>query len=476
MMRWAGWRRPRRWANVRIQTQDIVVTGQTVGLTATGWTTNSTQPDVESDNLLSYSRTEYDPAGRVWKTYIQNDAGNEICTSEYVYDIAGRQIKTISLPGMPDETIAETHYDGNRRDYVTDAQNNTTSFTYDDLGRVITTIYPPSDYVNESGVSVADANTYTHVAYDGLGRKQYEMSGVSFDDMPAVETDSFKDNAKEYVYNVSGALSRVVLPQVKDPSDSQWKHPYYGYLYDDYGNMIGIIDAKDCLTVFEYDHFNRQRFKYMPFKITPAEHADLLDADTDVYTLATTTLPRYEEKVYDDANFGRLLYEMDYKQQVVEYAYDTRGRLEYKYYYEADGDLDGDNENYLSSSYAEYTRYTYDSLGRRDAVYKDGEIQQDYDYDDEGNLQEITTPQGTVTYDYNPITGQKEATHGNTISTTYAYDDLGRLAGVNGSTQYTYTAVGSRASVTLPNGVYTWYNYNALNRLTTFKTLRSSRK
>ena len=467
----------RRWANVRIQTEDIVVAGQTVGLTATGWTTNGTQPDIESDNLLSCSRTEYDPAGRVWKTYTQNDTGTEICTAEYVYDLAGRQIRTISLPGTPDETEAETQYNGSRRDYVTDAQGNTTSFIYDDLGRVITTVYPPSDYVDESGASVADANTYTHVAYDGLGRKQYEMSGVSFDDMPAVETDAFKDNAKEYVYNISGALSRVILPQVQDPADSQTKHPYYDYLYDDYGNMIGIIDAKDRLTVFEYDHFNRQRFKYMPFEITPAEHADLLDGDTDVYTLATAALPLYEEKVYDDANFGRLLYEMDYKQQVVEYAYDTRGRLEYKYYYDADGDLDGDNENYLANPqvYAEYMRYTYDVLGRQDVIYKDGEPEQDYDYDNEGNLQEITTPQGTITYGYNSITGQNPtSTVSDNTSTTYAYDDLGRLDSVNDTTQYTYTAVGSRQSVSLPNGVYTHYAYNNLNRLTSLVHFESS--
>ncbi len=86
----------RRWASVAITVQDIHdASGWLVGKTATGWTAAG-NPAV-AGNELSHSRTEYDIAGRVWRTYSQNEAGDPVCTAEYVYDgkISAKFFKSI---------------------------------------------------------------------------------------------------------------------------------------------------------------------------------------------------------------------------------------------------------------------------------------------------------------------------------------------------------------------------------------------
>ncbi|MHC4759009.1 MAG: RHS repeat domain-containing protein, partial [Planctomycetota bacterium] len=84
---------------------------------------------------------------------------------------AGMLPKAIASAVLTGTHRTDTFYKGTRRDYVTDARGNTTSFTYDAMGRVTTTTYPDS-VVTEGGVN--PVTTYSHVGYDGLGRKIWE--------------------------------------------------------------------------------------------------------------------------------------------------------------------------------------------------------------------------------------------------------------------------------------------------------------
>ena len=206
--------------------------------------------------------------------------------------------------------------------------------------------------------------------------------------------------------------------------------------------------------------------------------------ESEIYSSLDAVGPLYERSFYD--TLGRTDYVMDYKQQATKYFYDTQGRLEYKRYYEADGDLDGDNEN-MPDSYVEEIAYTYDTLGRQETVTDTtGTIT--YYYDNEGRIHVIDSPQGVIEYLYNAVTGSKTAvvsyaadtlyedivddTATPVNSTTYGYDDLGRLDNVNDTVSYGYTAVGSRETMEIDtDGSTGWelrtsYAYNSLNRLT----------
>ena len=501
----------RRWANVRIDLADLtssdgtMVVGRkvpqgslarnawegTVGGTL-AWTANEGQPLVGSAAMLSCSRTEYDSAGRVWRTYSQDDAGVEVCTAEYVYDIAGRQIFTISLPGTDEEAVTETEYDGHRRSAVIDANGNKTEFVYDFLGRVITTVFPPTDIdgmdLPQDG-NLEDDVTYSHVGYDGLGRKAWESAQTMQAD-PSVDDSTITDvnyqlRKKQFGYDAAGRLMWVQLPAVDDPEDASTDlvNPVYDYFYDDCGNMVGICDPKGRLTVFKYDAYGRQTHKYMPFLITAP-----IDREISFYAQIDLTGILCAETEYDA--LGRVAIELDYMEQAAGYFYDTFGRLEYKRFYEADAAPDGTNTNY-PATFKEQIHYTYGNLSRvltetvtdhtttpSTAVYSAV-----YHYDAEGNIEKIETPQGEVGYHYNAITGQKQFTYTGTGGLSapetlvgYGYDDLGRLKTAqtmyrNGNsvtgelTQYGYNAVGSRDWMKLPNEVYTRYTCNAMHRL-----------
>lgn len=478
----------RRWPAVSITMQNVVADGAVIGRKAVGWKSNGLLPIPGSE--LSHTRTEYDLAGRVYRTYTQNEAGEEICTSRFVYDTSGRQIKTISLPDIPEKrSVTETVFDGSRRAAVIDARSSITEYVYDDLGRVITTVHPES-IVQEGGED--PVLTYSHVGYDGLGRKVWQSE-------PTIHTNESEDQidydtVKVFEYDSAGRLSAVVLPKVEDPNNgNNWTWPRYEYEYDGSGNLILIRDKIQQLD--------------SPFSAAPTAAYTFARQTTFTYDehgrQTSRTLPddRTEYKTYD--NYGRLQVELDFKEQATGYFYDSRGRLAYKRYYAADNSIgDGINDNYPADP-NEQIAYTYDNLGRKlsetvtvfNSAGQPIEIRQwSYGYDTDGNLTRIESPEGIINYQYSPITGQKVRTwtgqdwETRITDTTYTYDELGRLQTVTvwrrdgvdlttpETTTYTYNAAGSRQSTELPNGVYTEYNYDPLNRLSGLTHYQSDQK
>jgi len=461
----------------------------------------ATYPD-DYINEFSFSVTEYDTAGRVYRTYALDEAGDQHCTAEYDYDEAGKQIMLISLPGSINETIALTDYLGTRRWKVTDARSNTTEFTYDTLGRIIMTEHPPVDVDGidqpepDGDGDTEDDITYTHVYYDGLGRKIKQSAPVTEGNASNV----FADELREFQYDATGRLVHVTLPQVDNPENSyNPENPIYYYFYDDHGNLVGIWDSKFRLTVFKYNEQNRQTHRYMPF-----EHiAEEMSVDV-IYTIDLTDID-YEFKEYDD--FGRIYKETNFKDQLTVYSYNTRGLLEYKRHYATIGDYDELNPTYNADP---EIYYIYDTLGRKENVitttYDSGgavigtPCQTDYYDDDEGRIIVVASEEGYIRYIYNLVTGRKTETRTYDLTADlnsdvlaasdnditrieYTYHKLGRLDTVttvkrNGDpvseeTTYSYNEVGSRAGLELPNGAYADYSYDAQNRLKELKNYES---
>ena len=156
---------------------------------------------------------------------------------------------------------------------------------------------------------------------------------------------------KDYAYDSAGRLTKITLPEPESGAGV----PYYYYYYDNHGNQAGIVDAKLRLTVFEYDHLNRQKAKYMPFAITTAERDDLNAGTQTVYDLLSTRSPLSAQTVYD---------------------YNLRGQLEYRRHYASFADY---NPLAPATNANPEIQYTYDNLGRRDQVIVDSVIEQDFD-------------------------------------------------------------------------------------------------
>jgi YD repeat-containing protein len=379
-------------------------------------------PANPAGRLLSFDRTKYDIAGRVERSYTLGEQGQEISTNEYKYDVAGRQTKVITLPDIADRAETITEYDGQQRQSVTDALSDTTSFMYDALGRVTRTTHPATKFDG----STEDRPLYTHTVYDGLGRNRYDIPQTGLATLPAAGTADFDAlKAKEFVYDTVGRLTMVILPKVeKDPpGDTTLVHPIYRYYYDSYGNQTCILDAKGRATVFEYDHMQRAVKKYMPYQVTFAAPApDLCDPAVHP-DLATTILPDLpggqpcEEFQYDD--LGRQVVHVDYAGHWTRYRY-YNADAEDEDYFMAGGQFGGQpgqlksQDSYVSEpdptpgTPAEQRVFTHDALGRKqtETVYEAGVQTHSttYAYDDEGRVISITSPEGIINYDYNPTT------------------------------------------------------------------------
>jgi YD repeat-containing protein len=113
----------------------------------------------------------------------------------------------------------------------------------------------------------------------------------------------------------------VVMPKVDDPQDvpdQGMVHPLYRYIYDIYGNQVGILDPKGRLTALEYNAFNQLTKRYMPFVV--ANPSAIVDAeDVRQAVAAQTTTPDSETTTYD--SHGRVEQRVDYEGHTTVYRY-----------------------------------------------------------------------------------------------------------------------------------------------------------
>jgi RHS repeat-associated protein len=122
--------------------------------------------------------------------------------------------------------------------------------------------------------------------------------------------------------------------------------------------------------------------------------------------------------------------------------------------------------------------FTYSPTGLRLSM-TDASGVTSYAYDNHDRLLTKATPQGTLTYAYDPAGNILSLNSSNPggASMVYTYDPLNRLDSVtdaSGKTTYSYDAVGNLSSFAYPNGVSTSYAYNSLNRLTSMQSICSA--
>jgi RHS repeat-associated protein len=113
--------------------------------------------------------------------------------------------------------------------------------------------------------------------------------------------------------------------------------------------------------------------------------------------------------------------------------------------------------------------YTYNSHGQRQTMVDVTGTTSWNGYDDNGHVTQLQKPQGFLGYTYDAAGNLTQlAGLGNTVN--YTYDALNRLWKVQeqntGTTIYGYDNVGNLQTVTYPNGVVHTYTYDTRNRLT----------
>jgi RHS repeat-associated protein len=495
----------RRYGSVTIQLQThLDVLKQQVG-------------SVTASNLLSTSKSYFNSAGQLWKN-VDNEGTPDALTTWFRFDTAGRQtyvIQVIDLNqnGTPEFTadgdgipisgaealITKTDYDAvGRQSIVTDAAGRSTLSVYDELGRVIKTVF--------------DDGTVTETRYNKLGQREAAIAQYDPDAPPA----DFDSITTTYEYDTAGRLSAVNLPEIDNPLNPGEKvRPRTEYRYDSYGNQTDIttnayrkadgtvvylkkdVNGNDVpaatynvgtTTRFTYDHLGRQTSRTLPLGVING----IGFTERMVYNdtrLAALTTPG------TSVGLGQLEYTVDFEGRVTTHRYDNTalgaGRQIGKYYYNSETDYLNDRADGTLNAPAQKITYKYDALGRlvesEDSEFGSGTAAQTKQkYDAEGRVTQIASPQGFINYGYDNL-GRLVRTWTSTTDsgataiteTVYTYDPLGRLKTVDVvkrntqvvtevPTEYRYDKVGNLDQVESPttgSPVIADYQYDTLNRV-----------
>lgn len=353
--------------------------------------TYTAAPSISSDPPQGLVETITDPDGVV---------------TEYEYDQYGNTTDVTFASGTSDEATKSWTYDSYGYFLTeTDERGNTTTYTYDDLHRVLTMTSPDPD---GAGGVAATVTTYT------------------YNSMLKVSSVDVNGRTTTYGYDSKGRLDEITE---EDPDGAgALTSPETSYTYDSSGNVLTETDPLGNVTTYGYTDG-----LLTSITLPDPDGAGGLSAPVTSYTYNAV---------------GRVLTETDPLSGVTTYTYDNLGRVTGVSLPDPDG---VGSLTSLSSS------TSYDAFSRVTSYTDFDGVTTTYTYDSEGNLLTETTPLGTTTYTYDDLYQLVEVE-------TEDPDGAGPLAAL--VTTYTYTAMGQVASKTTSKGT-TSYTYDHRGRLKT---------
>lgn len=342
--------------------------------------------------------------------------------SDAKYDAKGN-LTSITIKGDGTQTTSMTYDTMNNLTSVTDPKGNTTTYTYDSKG-------------NLKKVSAPEDVSWT-IAVDSKGLP------TEVQDPMGVKT--------EYEYNDYGNLVKTTLPALGLSGTAT---------YDAASRLLSTTDALNRTQQFAYDQNDN-----LTCSTDPAGNETQYTFDqNDNLTTITNAKGGVTTLTYD--NTTDWLTSVTFAEATKEYSYNNDGLL--SVYIKPDGTK---------------RIYSYDKLGH---VTYDGMYS--YSYDDKQRLSSIAGGGKRITFGYdgfNRITATSFDGHSNSYTyddngnctsvngTTYTYDGLDRVTAVkfSGKTiSYTYRKDSKLSKVEYPNGMTTTYSYDNVGRLTSKTT------
>ena len=358
------------------------------------------------DPLGNETMYSFDPAGRLTK--VTDSTGKQ----ELKYDKAGRVIESID---KLNHSTFQTYTPSGRLETLRDARNNEWHFRY--TPRETTTIDPLG---RESKVRYSPHGLILDLTQPDGAKTSFTYLGVS----PI-------NDANERITSVTDQAGRIRNYTYDEGGDIQTSTDLGGNLYthileDSKVMHIGPTGEK---LVNEYDVFGR---------------------------LLKVTFPDEGEKIFNFNSEGDLSSESFPDGTSVSYEYDSGGRLAERRPSIGSAETFIWNKNGLIES-------TSNSIGSTQ-----------FEYDDTGNLSSINYPDGfNVNYVRNALGHATEVTVGSNTpeldyTTKYDYDEVGNVSQItdplDGVTELIYNEVNLLVRRTLPNGVTTVYQYNDRNQ------------
>jgi RHS repeat-associated protein len=358
-------------------------------------------------------------------------------TTSYSYDQLGNLISATRLAGTPNAVTSSRTYEAkfSQITSVTDPLNHTTTYAYDSKGNLISITDPLGNTstrsYNTAGqvISATDplGETVTY-AYDGADLSSASdaigRTTIFFTDSAGrrVSATDALSNTTKYTYD---ALDRIT--QIVDRGGN-----LTSYAYDPDSHLLSVTDSRNTSTptTFTYDNMGR---------------------------VATRTDPLGNQESFQYDGTDRLTQFTDRRGKVRTHTYDALRRRTFSGFGKS------------GTLYESTITYTYDAASRLTQAVDSitGTITRGYDGLD--HLTSETTPQGAVSYTYDNACRRTSFTPPGQSVANYFYDNANRLTQITqgtASVSFSYDAANRRTTLTLPNGVSTAYTYDPASELT----------
>lgn len=400
---------------------------------------------------------------------------------------------------------------------VADVLGRTTTFTYNGMGVVDSTIDPRGHVTKFLYDSTSGSPTR------GVVRSITERSVQTWEEQAGtgddtLTTDIPRDHVTRYGYDDQGNIDSVAAPHGVVTT----------YDNDTFGRTFRSWDALNTMTELFFDPLNRvvlQRQDSVPqanpFLITLASMAcdatQVECADTTTRGFPTSGFPRYADTHFQQGPVGVELVTGPLG-STRGYVYDARGALEREIDEFQSAQIVIPNPAGLTLKTISRTNdtvfYAYDALGRTTAQWFRSRVMgietiagdsTSYSYDTMNNVLQAKNSQSTITrtyyadgsvksriqtfpisatdtlrYEYNATGQRSKLIHGpDTVTYTYSgtTGDLttmqvkwGAPANVTRTLSFTWDALGRRRQITYPNGMVVEYRYDKLGTLRRLKS------
>lgn len=467
--------------------------------------------------------TVTDKRGKVW-TYTYN-AGHQMLTKvdpnnhtvlTNTYTPFGKVLTQTDAKGG----VTSFEYTGAGTTEVRDPRGSYTKYLYDEKYRTIRT-YDPNNaqilYFYDDRDNLIRTDDYrsgtlnsTKFTHDAMGNVLTETDGLdhvwtkTYNSFNDVLTDKNPLNrTSTYTYNTAGNLTSVknaknettnLSPnskgQITAVTDARGKTTTFGY--DAYGNQSALTNAVSKTWISTYDLASRKTSATDPLNHTTA----YVHNPNDQVTSVTDARGKVTGTSYD--NVGNRLTVTDPNSKLTTFAYDEKNRLTSvtdaagkvtSYTYDANDnragttDANGHVRSYTYNQNNDQTTET-DAIGKTTTWLYNGVrnmtrrtdakgVVTNYRYDEVNRLTSVTTdsaPTNDVTYTYNNANVRVSMVD-STGTTSYVPDELDRLSSVkfpaNKTVSYLYDPAGNRSRLTYPDGKVVNYTYDDAGRMAT---------
>ena len=466
------------------------------------------------------TKYEYDSSGNMLRKIEAFGSANERVT-EYTYDTSGNPLSVKRVgDAKTADAITSRVYDGSGNMVSeTDPEGNTTQFTYDIMGNVLTR----RDARNKvwtygydgMGRLISATNPLNHnvfYEYDGVGNKKKEtdpegkVKTYEYDSNNRLtKTTDALGNITQFVYNTDGQVIKQIDPEGKEVN---FEYDLDGRLtktidgngneiateYDDVagsscGSCSGTNGAgQPAKTIYptyskEYKYDSRGRKTQEKDVLSTTEaYSTQLTYDTTGNVISQTDKEN-KTTTFQYDELSRRVKAIDALMGTTEYTYDNRNNL--ITLKDAKGNIttfEYDRNNRLTKEtrpLGQATTYQYGPIGNliRKTDAKNQKIE--YEYDDAGRLTKTkyfsissdTTPAKAIDFTHDKA-GNLTGYDNGTTSATYTYDDAYRkltetvdYSSLSLGYAYTYYKNGQKKSLTMPDGTTYDYTYDNNNQI-----------